>query len=197
MARIVVSENVTVDGVVQDPTGEEGLSGGGWFGRVTANDKEGWAKAALAEALDARALLLGRRSYEYFAARWPSRCGPFADRLNEMPKYVASTTLASPAWAHTAVLGPDVASEVLKLKEELDGDIVVFASAGLLPTLVGHDLVDQLRLTIFPSVLGAGHRLLGEATGGTAWRLVGSRRVGDNLAFLAYERAPDSAVDPH
>ena len=156
MGKIIVSENVSLDGVVQDPNGEEGYRHGGWFAQVTDKDREEWAKVALDEAVGTEAMLLGRRSYELFAARWPSRTGALADRLNTKPKYVVSSTLRDPAWNNTTVLPGDAASEAAKLKRHLAGDIVVAASFQLVRTLIEHHLVDELRLMIYPFVLGAG-----------------------------------------
>ena len=188
MGKIVVSENVSLDGVTQDPTGEEGFRHGGWFGRIGDKDREAWAKMEFDEALGAEALLLGRRSDEWFAERWLSRSGDWADRLNSLPKYVVSSTLEEPSWANATVLTGDVADEVSKLKQELDGDIVVYASTQLVHTLMEHDLVDELRLTIYPVVLGAGERLFGETSDSRPLRLVSTQTVGDGLAFLTYER---------
>jgi len=188
MGKIVVSENVSLDGVVQDPTGEEGFRHGGWFGQIADKDREAWAKMELDEALGAEALLLGRRSDEWFAARWLSRSGEWADRLNSLPKYVVSSTLEEPRWTSATVLRGDVTDEVSKLKQELDGDIVVYASTQLVHTLMEHDLVDELRLTVYPVVLGAGERLFGETSDSRPLRLVSTQTVGDGLAFLTYER---------
>ena len=188
MGKIVVSENVSLDGVTQDPTGEEGFRHGGWFGRTGDKDREAWAKMELDEALGAEALLLGRRSDEWFAERWLSRSGDWADRLNSMPKYVVSSTPEEPSWANATVLTGDVADEVSKLKQELDGDIVVYASTQLVRTLMEHDLVDELRLTVYPVVLGAGERLFGETSDSRPLRLVSTQTIGDGLAFLTYER---------
>jgi dihydrofolate reductase len=193
MGKIVVSENVSLDGVVQDPTGEEGFKHGGWFFQIEANDREEWAKLELDEALGAQALLLGRRTDEWFAVRWLTRSGEWADRLNSMPKYVVSSTLDEPKWSNStafkgAVLKGDVVTEVSKLKQELAGDIVVYASTPLVHTLMEHDLVDELRLTIYPVVLGAGERLFGETSDSRPLRLVSTQTVGDGLAFLTYER---------
>ena len=187
MGKIVVSENVSLDGVAQDPTGEEGFRHGGWFGQIADKDREAWAKMELDEALGAEALLLGRRSDEWFATRWLSRSGEWADRLNSLPKYVVSSTLEEPRWTSATVLRGDVADEVSKLKQELDGDIVVYASTQLVRTLMEHDLVDELRLTVFPVVLGAGERLFGETSDSRPLRLVSTQTVGDGLAFLTYE----------
>ena len=186
MGKIVISENVSLDGVIQDPVGDEGFSRGGWVGRVGDRGREGAAKVLLDEALGAEAQLLGRRSYEFLAARWPFRSGKLADRLNSMPKYVVSSTLEGPTWNNTTVLKGDVVTEVSKLKQELDGDILVYASYQLGRTLIEHDLVDELRLFVFPVVLGAGERLFGETSDKKAMRLVGTRTVGD-LARLIYE----------
>jgi dihydrofolate reductase len=187
MGRIVISENVTLDGVVQDPTGEEGFRHGGWFSEFGAKDRAEWAKVEFEEALGAEALLLGRRSDEYFGSRWASRTGEWADRLNSMPKYVVSSTLREPRWNNSTVLRGDVVSEVSKLRQELDGDIVVYASLQLGRTLMQHDLVDELRLMIYPVVLGAGERLFGETSDKKPMRLIDTRTVGDSLAYLAYE----------
>jgi dihydrofolate reductase len=187
MGKIVISENVSLDGVVQDPTGEEGFEFGGWFGQVGESDRAEWAKVELEEALGAEALLLGRRSDEWFAARWLSRRGEWADRLNHLPKYVVSSSGDAPRWTNATVLGGDVVTEVSKLKQEIAGEIVVYASAQLVPTLMEHDLVDELRLMIYPCVLGAGERLFGPARDQKRVRLVDARVVGDSLAFLTYE----------
>ena len=187
MGRIVISENVTLDGVVEDPTGEEGFRHGGWFNQIGDEDREGWAKVAFDEALSAEAMLLGRRSYEFLAARWPSRTGAWADRLNSLPKYIVSSTLADPDWNNSTVLNGDVVQEVSKLKQELDGEIVVAASRQLVRTLMEHELVDELRLMVYPVVLGAGKRLFGETSDKKSMRLLDTRTVGNGLAFLTYE----------
>ncbi len=187
MGRIIVSENVSLDGVVQDPTGEEGFRHGGWFLQMGDKDREEWAKVELDEALGAEALLLGRRSDEYFAVRWLSRSGEWADRLNSLPKYVVSSTLEEPKWSNSTVLKGEVVDEVSKLKQELDGDIVVYASYQLGRTLIEHDLVDELRLVVYPVVLGAGERLFGETSDKKPMRLVDTKTIGDGLAFLTYE----------
>src|SRR5437870_13496410 len=161
MGKLVISENVTLDGVIQDPAGVEGFRLGGWIGRIGDRGREEAAKVALDEALGAEAFLLGRRSYEFLAARWPSRSGPLADRLNSLPKYVVSSTLEDPGWNNTTVLKGDV--EVSKLKQELNGEIVVAASFQLLHMLMEHDFVDELRLMFYPVVLGSGERLFGES----------------------------------
>src|SRR3984885_3960062 len=188
MGRIVISENVSLDGVVQDPTGDEGLRNGGWFNRIGGSDRAEWAKVLFDEALRAEALLLGRRSDEWFATRWLSRSGPWADRLNSMPKYVVSSTLDEPRWTNSTVLSGDVASEVTRLRDELAGDIVLNGSIQLAHALLEHDLVDELRLIIFPVVLGDGERLLGETSDQQPMRLAGVQAVGDSLALLTYDR---------
>jgi dihydrofolate reductase len=187
MAKIVISTNVSLDGVVQDADGQEGFSRGGWFNRSGGKDLEEWAKVEYAEALGTAALLLGRRSDEWFATRWASRAGEWADRLNSLPKYVVSSTLRDPKWTNVTVLKGNVIDEVTRLKQELDGDIVVYASYQLGRTLIEHDLVDELRLIVFPVVVGAGERLFGETAGEKSFRLAGSRRVGSGLVFLTYE----------
>ena len=187
MGKIVVSENVTLDEVVQDPTGEEGFRHGGWFAQIGDKDREAWAKVGLDEALGAEAFLLGRRSYDFLAARWPSRTGEWADRLNSMPKYVVSSMLVDPAWNNSTILTGDVVQEVSKLRQELGGEIVVAASGRLVRTLIEHNLVDELRLMVYPVVLGAGHRLFGDTSGKTPVRLVENKTIGDSLALLTYE----------
>ena len=190
MAKIIISENASLDGVVQDPAGDEGFRHGGWVGRITDRPEVG--KLALDEALGAEAFLLGRRSYEWFAAKWPSRSGALADRLNSMPKYVVSSTLEDPDWNNSIVLTGDVVNEVSKLKQEIDGDIVVPGSFQLLRTLIEHDLVDELRLKIFPVVLGAGERLFGETSDKKPMRLVDIQTLDDGVAYLTYERLQDA-----
>jgi dihydrofolate reductase len=188
MGKIVISENVSLDGVIQDPRGEEGLGRGDWFDRIGDRDREEWAEALLDEALRTEALLLGRRSYEYFAARYPYRTGQWADRLNSMPKYVVSSTLEDPkAWHNTTVLKGDVVGEVSTLKRQLTGEVVVYASGRLAHALIEHNLVDELRLMTYPFVVGAGERLFGETSDMKPMRLVNTRTVGDGLVFLTYE----------
>jgi dihydrofolate reductase len=185
MGKIVVSDNVSLDGVIQDPAGDEGFRLGGWVGLI--KDSPQLNRLALDEALGTEALLLGRRSYEWFAARWPSRSGELADRLNSLPKYVVSSTLQDPDWNNSTVLKGDVLNEVTKLKHELKGEIVVPASFQLVHTLMEHDLVDELRLKIFPVVLGSGKRLFGETSDKKRMRLVETQTVADGIAFLTYE----------
>ena len=189
MGKIVISTNVSLDGVVQDPDGKEGFRLGGWFAQFGGKDLDEWGRISYAEALRTEALLLGRRSDEWFAARWASRPGEWADRLNSLPKYVVSSTLEDPKWTNATVLKGEVADEVSRLKREIDGDIVVYASYQLGRTLIEHDLVDELRLFVFPVVLGGGERLFGETSGSKRMRLIHARTVGDSLAFLTYQPA--------
>jgi dihydrofolate reductase len=190
MGKIVISDNVSLDGVIQDPAGDEGFRVGGWVGLI--KDCPELGKLALDEALGAEALLLGRRSYEWLAARWPSRSGQLADRLNSLPKYVVSSTLQEPDWNNSTVLKGDVVDEVSKLKHELDGEIVVPASFQLVRMLMAHDLVDELRLKVFPVVLGDGERLFGETSDKKPLRLLDSRTVEGGVAFLTYEPVRDA-----
>ena len=186
MGTIVISENVSLDGVIQDPAGDEGFTVVGWVGLI--KDSPQLNKLALDEALGAEALLLGRRSYEWFAARWPSRSGELADRLNNLPKYVVSSTLEDPAWNNSTVLkGGDPVAEVSKLRQDLAGKILVPASFQLLRALMEHDLVDELRLKIFPVVLGAGDRLFGETGDKKPMRLLDTQTLDDGVAILTYE----------
>jgi dihydrofolate reductase len=190
MGKIVVSDNVSLDGVVQDPAGDEGFRHGGWVGLIKDHPELG--KLALDEALGAEALLVGRRSYEWLAGRWPSRSGELADRFNSMPKYVVSSTLEDPDWNNSTVLKGDVVGEVSKLKQQVNGDIVVPASFQLVKTLMEHDLVDEMRLKIFPVVLGEGERLFGETSDKKPMRLVATRTLEGDIAFLTYERDRDA-----
>jgi len=190
MGRIVVSDNVSLDGVIQDPAGDEGFDRGGWVGLI--KDHPGVNKLALDDALGAEALLLGRRSYEWFAGRWPSRSGELADRLNSMPKYVVSSTLPEHDWNNSTVLKGDAANSVSTLKQELDGDILVPASFQLVRTLMENDLVDELRLKIYPVVLGDGKRLFGETNDIKALRLVDTETIDGDVAYLTYEPVRDA-----
>jgi len=190
MGKIVVSENVTLDGVIQDPAGDEGFRAGGWVGLI--KDSPRLSKLALDEALGAEAWLLGRRSYEWFAARWPSRSGELADRLNGLPKYVVSSTLEHRVWNNSTILKGDVLAEVSKLRQELNGEIIVPASFQLVRTLMEHDLVDEVRLKIFPVVLGAGERLFGETSDRKPMRLLDAQTVEGGIACLTYQPARDT-----
>jgi dihydrofolate reductase len=186
MGKIVISENVSLDGVVEDPTGEEGYRHGGWFAELAEKDFAAWASLELEEARRTSALLLGRRSDEYFGARWSSRSGEWADRLNSLPKYVVSSTCEQATWTNSTILRGDVVDEVTKLRREVDGEIVVYASFSLVRTLFEHDLVDELRVTVHPVVLGSGRRLFDETSNRTPMRLLGAETVGDGLAYLTY-----------
>jgi dihydrofolate reductase len=191
MGRIVVTEFVSLDGVMEDPGGAEDFKYGGWTFEIERG--EDGDKFKLDEALDADALLLGRKTYEGFAAAWPSREGEFADKFNNMPKYVVSSTLKDPDWTNSTVLDGDLAEEVGKLREDVDGDIVVHGSAQLVQALVDHGLVDELRLMVFPVVLGAGKRLFGETSDKRRLRLSDSKTVGDGVTILIYEPAGTEA----
>lgn len=187
MGRIVVTEFVSLDGVMEDPGGSEDFRHGGWsfeFSRGEEGDR-----FKLEETMASTALLLGRRTYEGFAAAWPSREGEFADRFNTMPKYVVSSTLERPEWSNTTVLEGDVPTSVARLRDEHEGDIVVHGSATLSQSLLEHDLVDELRLMVFPVVLGQGKRLFGETSDRKRLELVDSKVVGDGVAILVYRRA--------
>ena len=187
MGQIVVSDNVSLDGVIQDPAGDEGFERGGWVGLI--KDRPGIGKLALDEALGADALLLGRRSYEWMAGRWPSRSGELADRLNAMPKCVVSSTLKDPDWNNSTLLKGDVVIAVSELKQATAGEIVVVASFRLVRTLMEHDLVDELRLKVYPVVIGAGERLFGETRGTKPLRLLDSRTIDGDIAYLTYQPA--------
>jgi dihydrofolate reductase len=191
MGRVVVTEFVSLDGVMEDPGGSEDFEHGGWsfeFNRGEEGDK-----FKLDEALDAEALLLGRVTYEGFAEAWPSRDGEFADKFNNMPKYIVSSTLEDPEWSNSTVVKGDVAEEVAKLKQELDGDMVVHGSAQLTQTLIEQDLVDELRLMVFPVVLGSGKRIFGDTSDKKPLRLTDSKTVGDGVSILIYELVGEEA----
>jgi dihydrofolate reductase len=190
MGTIVVSENITLDGVIEDPTGDDGFARGGWFTEIGEEDRRSWAEIETEEALRAEAVLMGRRTYEWLIARgWPSRTGVWADRLNALPKYVASSTLVDPAWGNSTVVSGDVVQEATTLKERLDGEILVNGSGRLARTLIEHGLVDEVRLMVYPFVLGGGARLFPETPRRTDLRLREARAVGAGLALLTYERA--------
>jgi dihydrofolate reductase len=189
LGRIVISENVSLDGVVEDPAGDEGFDRGGWVGLI--KDRPELNQLALDEALCAEAFLLGRRSYEWFAARWPSRTGELADRLNGMPKYVVSSSLENLDWNSSRLLRGDAVGEVSRLKQKLDGEIVVAASFQLARTLIERDLADELRLKVHPVVLGDGKRLFGETSDTKRLRLVRSTTIDSEIAYLTYEVGHD------
>jgi dihydrofolate reductase len=187
VGRIVVTEFVSLDGVMEDPGGSENFKHGGWSFEIPRGDEGD--KFKLEETRASTALLLGRVTYEGFAAAWPSREGEFADKFNTMPKYVVSSTLEKPEWSNSTVLKGNVVDEVGKLREEQDGDIVVHGSAQLVQTLLEQDLVDELRLMVFPVVLGSGKRLFGETTDKKPLRLADSKTVGDGVTILIYQPA--------
>jgi dihydrofolate reductase len=187
MGRIVVTEFVSLDGVMEDPGGSEDFEHGGWAFEVNRGNEGD--KFKLDEALESEALLLGRVTYEGFAAAWPSREGEFADKFNSMPKYVVSSTLEEAEWNNSTVLKGDLVEEVSRLRQRSDGDIVVHGSARLVQALVEHDLVDELRLMVFPVVLGDGKRLFGDTSDKKRLRLIDSKTVGDGIAILVYQRA--------
>ena len=193
MGSIVVFENISLDGVTQDPTGEEGFSPHDWRAGLPPTDRQKWDKLILDDVLGARALLLGRRSYEFFAGRYPQRTGELADTMNSLPKYVVSATLADPGWNNSTVLGGDLAAEVSKLKHTVDGEIRVYASSQLVHALIEHDLVDELRLTIFPLVMSAGMRLFDQRGNPKALRRTDTRAVGDSLTYVAYQRIAEAS----
>jgi dihydrofolate reductase len=193
MGRIVVTEFVSLDGVMEDPGGAENFRHGGWSFEVSRGDEGNQFK--LDETLSSEALLLGRATYEGFAAAWPSREGEFADKFNTMPKYVVSSTLEDPEWTNSTVLKGDVNEEVARLKQEQDGDIVVHGSVRLVQALVENDLVDEFHLMVFPVVLGSGKRLFDELSDKKPLRLVDSKVVGDGVTILIYEPAEPSGSD--
>ena len=191
VGRIVVTEFMSLDGVVEAPGGGEDFKYGGWSFEI--NRGEEGNKFKLDETMSSDVLLLGRVTYEGFAAAWPSRDGEFADKFNSMPKYVVSSTLDDPEWNNTTVLKGDVTEEVAKLKQEVDGNIVVHGSPRLVQTLFDHDLVDEFRLMVFPVVLGTGKRLFGEMSDKKTLRLVDSKVVGDGVSILIYQPAGEAA----
>jgi len=186
MGRIVVTEFVSLDGVMQAPGGGEEFKHAGWTFKISRGDEGN--KFKLDETLSSAALLLGRVTYQGFAAAWPSMKNEFADKFNSMPKYVVSSTLEKATWNNSTVLRGNVVEEVSKLKQKLNGDIVIHGSARLVQTLVEHDLVDELRLMVFPVILGTGKRLFGDTSDKKPLRLTTSKTVGDGVAILIYER---------
>ena len=187
MGKIVVTEFVSLDGVMEDPGGSEDFKYPGWSFEFDRGDEGN--KFKMDEVLESEALLLGRRTYEGFAAAWPSREGEFADKFNNMPKYVVSSTLENPEWNNTTVLQGDVVDAVSKLRQELDGNIYVHGSCQLAQTLIDNDLVDELHLMVFPVVLGTGKRLFGETSDKKPLKLVDSTTVGEGVAILTYQPA--------
>ena len=186
MGRIVVTEFVSLDGVMEDPGGAEGFKYGGWTFEIGRGDEGD--KFKLDETMASDALLLGRRTYEGFAEAWPSRTGEFAEKFNNMPKYVVSSTLRDPQWTNTTVLDGDLGESVAKARDAHDADVVVHGSGQLVQGLLEHDLVDELRLMVFPVVLGSGKRLFGETSDKKPLSLAESRSVGDGVVILIYRR---------
>jgi dihydrofolate reductase len=189
VGRIVVTEFLSLDGVMEDPGGSENFKHGGWTFEISRGEEGD--KFKLEETMSSEALLLGRRTYEGFAAAWPSREGEFADRFNSMPKYVVSSTLSDPGWTNSTVLNGDLTENVKRVRDEHEGDVVVHGSAQLVQSLLDNDLVDELRLMVFPVVLGDGKRLFGETSDKKPLRLESTQTVGDGVAILVYERATD------
>ena len=187
MGRIVITEFVSLDGVIEAPGGGEDFKHGGWSFEIDRGDEGDAFK--LEETMSSEALLLGRTTYEGFAAAWPGRDGEFADKFNSMPKYVVSSTLKDPEWANTTVLEGDLAEAVATLRGQHEGDIAVHGSATLAQALLERDLVDELHLMVFPVVLGDGKRLFGETSDKKRLRLTGSQTVGDGVLILTYARA--------
>jgi dihydrofolate reductase len=191
MGRIVVTEFVSLDGVMEDPGGAEDFRHGGWAFKFSRGDEGD--KFKLDETRNTEALLLGRTTYEGFAEAWPSREGEFADRFNNLPKYVVSSTIKDPSWANTTVLEGDAAQAAARLRDEIDGDIVIHGSAQLAQALFDADLVDEVRLMVYPVVLGEGKRLFGPVREKKRLRLTSSSTVGDGIEILVYERTDDPA----
>lgn len=193
MRKLVVTEFITVDGVVEDPGGSEGFERGGWA--FDFDRGEDGNKFKLDELLESEVQLFGRRTYDGFAAAWPSRSGDFADVINKSPKYVVSSTLEDPSWENSTVIKGNVAEEVAKLKAEAGGNILVAGSVELVRTLLDQGLIDELRLMVFPVVLGKGKRLFDDGLAKSAFKLVESRPVGpDGVVVLVYRPVDDSAA---
>jgi dihydrofolate reductase len=190
VGRIVVTEFVSLDGVMEDPGGSEGTKHAGWSFEISRGEEGDRFK--LDETMGSDALLLGRKTYEGFAEAWPSRDGEFADKFNSMRKYVVSSTLQSPEWSNSTVLSGDLVEDVARIRGEHDGDIVVHGSARLVQGLLENDLVDELRLMVFPVVLGSGKRLFGETSGKKRLQLTSSKTVGEGVEILIYQPAEDA-----
>jgi dihydrofolate reductase len=204
MGRIVITEAASLDGVVEDPGGFGDFKHGGWAKATAAlfftwslGDGEESEHFKLDETHRTEALLFGRVTFEEFAAFWPASEGELADRFNSLPKYVVSSTLEDPEWNNSTILDGDVVEEVSRLKREHDGDIVVHGSIRLARKLIEHDLVDEVRLMVYPVVLGAGERLFGELPDKKAVRLVDTKTVGDGMAILIYEGLPANEAERH
>ena len=187
MGKIVISTNATLDGVVQDPDGQEGFQYGGWFMKFVGADLQAWDKLTTEEALGAEALLFGGRSYDWFAKRAPSLPGEWPDAVEHLPKYVVSTTVKDPEWNNSTLIAGDVVKQLSELKQKVDGEIIVYGSYQLVRTLIEQDLADELRLFVFPVVLGTGARLFDGISNTKPTRLIDTRVVGEGLVFCAYE----------
>ena len=187
MGRIIVTEFVSLDGVMQDPGGDSNWKHAGWSFKVSRGDEGD--KFKLDETRETQALLLGRVTYEGFAAAWPHVPGEFGDLFNNMPKYVVSSTLKEADWKNSTILKGEVVKEVSELKQRVSGNIVVHGSAQLVQTLLEHDLVDEVRLMVYPVILGSGKRLFGETTDKKPLKLTESRTVGDGVAILIFKKA--------
>jgi dihydrofolate reductase len=187
-ARVIVSDNISLDGVIEDPVGDEGFARGGWVGLI--QDRPELAQVTLDEVAGTAAMLMGRRTYDWFAGRWPARRGELADRLNGLPKFVVSSTLDRADWNNSTVLGGDPVDEVARLRQEISGDLVVPASVRIARALLEHGLVDEVRLKVFPVVLGAGERLFGPTGGPVSMRLAGVRTLDGDTVALTYTRSP-------
>jgi dihydrofolate reductase len=192
MGKIVLSTNTTLDGVGQDPSGDEGFKFGGWFNQINDDDREAWAKTFFDEAMETDAVLLGARSYEWFAPRWVGREGAWAERLAALPKYVVRSGAGRSDWGPTTVLSGDVVEAVTELKHRIDGHIALYASYQLVRTLVEHDLVDEVRLMVFPRIVGSGGRVFSDLTADKPIRLTDVRTVGTGLVQLRYAFEPQS-----
>jgi dihydrofolate reductase len=189
MGKLIVTEFISLDGIIEDPGGAEGYAHGGWSFTSPAPDSQTFKWDEL-QAADVQ--LMGRVTYDGFAAAWPAMeevTGDFGKRMNNMPKVVVSTTLTDPAWKNTTVISGNVAEEVARLKEQYAGDVLVPASATLVETLREHDLVDEYRLMVHPVVLGSGKRLFKDSAGGTDLELVESRKMGPSVLLLIYRPA--------
>jgi dihydrofolate reductase len=191
MGKIVVTEFVSLDGVMEDPGGSESFRHGGWSFEISRGDEGDRFK--LDETMASDALLLGRATYEGFAEAWPTRDGEFADKFNTMPKHVVSSTLRDPEWTNSTVVEGDLVDVVARLKEQYERDIVVHGSATLVQALIENGLVDELRLMVYPVVLGTGKRVFGETSDKRRFELVDSKVVGDGVVILVYRRPVSDA----
>jgi dihydrofolate reductase len=191
MGTLVISENITLDGVIEDPTGDDGFSRGGWFSRISEEDRQGWAEVESAQAFDAVAELYGRRTYEWLTTRWATREGAWADRLRTMPKYVVSATLEQPVWPNTTILRGDIVDEVARLRQQLDGELVLVGSGRLAHTLIEADVVDEFRLIVYPFVAADGTRLFEKSNELRSLRLLETRTVGRGLVLTRYGTSTD------